>query len=191
MTSFTGNKRPAADGEEQLTESQDVSKWQKTCDNASAGAAEGSAAAGAAAGGASASAPPTLFATTAAQQRQDVPRTIHITGAKGGRRGAGPGLCEMVLQPGQGLAELKKMIRQRFGKTPSERLGSLLLVNAEGQAGNAAKAADLVDGVKLRCTYTYAQGNIGNLTMMRGRGFGGGRFGGFGRMNMFDVFDLF
>lgn len=52
-------------------------------------------------------------------------------------------------------------------------MGALMLLDAAGNELGAAKGTDLVDMARLRCTYTYAAGNPGNL-------FGSG-FGGFGR----------
>lgn len=64
------------------------------------------------------------------------------------------------------------MIKRAFGKKKYHQLGSLILCDAEGsptQPNRAVKAKDLVDGVTVRCTYTYASGN-GNLWGGRGGG---------------------
>lgn len=63
-------------------------------------------------------------------------------------------------------------------------MGPLILLDAHGTELGAAKATDLVDGARVKCTYTYAPGNMANLRPICGgfgrRGFGfGGRFGGF------------
>jgi hypothetical protein len=54
-------------------------------------------------------------------------------------------------------------------------MGPLMLLDAAGSEVGTAKATDLVDGAKVKCTYTYAPGNMMNLAK------GGFGFGGFGR----------
>jgi hypothetical protein len=76
---------------------------------------------------------------------------------------------------GAGLKELKAMLRKHFGKVSHNKLGPLMLLDANGTSVGTAKATDLVDGAKVRCTYTYAAGNMMNLAK------GGFGFGGFGR----------
>eukprot|EP00775_Hariotina_reticulata_P006068 gene6068-6306_t len=105
---------------------------------------------------------------------------IHVTGGQGGR--AGNGSCTVTLPPGAGLKELKAALRKKFGKVSHSKMGSLMLVDENGHATNsAANATDLVDGARVQCTYTYAEGNVHNLMGgcmgFRRRGFGG--FGGF------------
>ena len=74
------------------------------------------------------------------------------------------GFIKVVLFPGEGLRDLKKRIRKMFGKVRCQKLGALMMVDG----ARAAKTTNLVDGVKLRCTYTYASGNMRNP-------YGGGR----------------
>jgi hypothetical protein len=103
---------------------------------------------------------------------------LYIAGGRGKK--AGNGECTVKLPPGAGLKELKAFLRKQFGKVPHSKMGSVMLVDAEGKQTGAAKSEDLVDGVKVACTYTYAQGNTGNLTFgFGGRGFSRG-FGGWG-----------
>jgi hypothetical protein len=52
-------------------------------------------------------------------------------------------------------------------------MGPLMLLDGSGAKCGTAKATDLVDGSKVKCTYTYAPGNLGNLVGNMGRGFGG------------------
>ena len=85
------------------------------------------------------------------------------------------GFYQMTLYPGEGLRVLKKNIRRRYGKVPRFKIGPLVLVDGE----RAAKKSDLVDGVKLRCTYTQANGNV-NMGLVSKRRFGRA-FGGYSR----------
>ena len=114
-----------------------------------------------------------LYAAAAPTHSATGPRTIHVEGGEGGRSAHMGGKCDVVLHPGEGLRELKKLIRDAFGKYKYHVLGSLRL---EGE-GRDAKKEDLVDGATVRCTYTYQSGN-GNLGGFLGRGGGFGR-GGF------------
>ena len=70
---------------------------------------------------------------------------------------------EMVM--GAGLKFLKRIIRISFGKVPHHKLGTLTLIDS----GRPAKSKDLVDGVKLRCTYTRAKGNAAAMHRARDR----------------------
>mmetsp|Transcript_32373 Transcript_32373/g.70669 ORF Transcript_32373/g.70669 Transcript_32373/m.70669 type:complete len:300 (-) Transcript_32373:476-1375(-) len=142
-------------------------------------AADSAGTSGAACEEASATAPPALFAapkaTSAAAKRQEAlarVRTIHVIGGRGSKSDRKNGQCNITLMPGQGLKELKGMIRSEFGKVRSTKLGALELVGPEGKAAGTAKATDLVDGVTVRCTYAVAEGNP---SIMRYGGF-------FGRM---------
>jgi len=129
--------------------------------------------------GAPATAPARVFAAPAAAEGT-APRTIHVRGGRGNSRcAAANGECDVVLRAGEGIAELKKAIRQGFGKYAHHTMGSLKLGSA---GGRNAKKADLVDGATVYCSYTYSAGNPGNLGGRRGLGgFGGMRgFGGFG-----------
>ena len=83
------------------------------------------------------------------------------------------GQCSLTLAPGQGLRELKTMIRQAFGKYEYHKLSKLTL----GASGGAeVKSNHLVDGCTVQCHYTFAQGDIGAIHGRRGRR--GGGFGG-------------
>ena len=134
-----------------------------------------------------AAAPPNLFPLpdpahmNVAQRRQaamNTSRTIHVTGGRGGR--AGSGEVTLTLPPGAGVRELKTALRKKFGKVAHQKMGSLMLVDGEGRQTAAAKSEDWVDGVKVACTYTYAQGNVGNLVFGHGGGGFFGRRGGWG-----------
>ena len=94
------------------------------------------------------------------------PRTIHVRGIRGNTRAPADGAADVTLRAGQGIAELKKMIRQIAGKYAHHTMGSLKI---GGPGGRNAKKNDLVDGATVHCTYTYSAGNPGNL---RGGGFG-------------------
>jgi len=125
-------------------------------------------------------APPKLFVEKASSAALNCVRSINVTGGQGNTKceQAG-GKCTIVLAPKEGLKELKAKIRQAFGKAQYKRMGSLMLgerPSASGQnADRQAKANDLVDGATVRCQYSHAPGNPGNLPMHRG-----GRGGGFG-----------
>ena len=115
---------------------------------------------------------PSLFPAAAGKNRPiDRHRTIHITGGNGGRKCTKlGGAVDIALKPGEGLRELKKLVRESFGKVQCQKLSKLLLAD-----GNEAKTTDLVDGVTVSCTYTHAAGNPGGFGRRRGfGGFGGG-----------------
>jgi len=103
-------------------------------------------------------------------------RLIHVTGAQGARTKVGDGTGDISLHPGWGLKELKKLIRQKFGKARCQRLGKIYKVNTEtGRVeGRALASKDLVDGMTVKCEYNYAAGNPGNLFGGRRRRYGGG-----------------
>ena len=125
-----------------------------------------------------ASAPPSLF-KSAPSASTGAPRTIHIVGAQGSasRIQATGGKASITLRAGEGLKELKKAIRQTFGLYKHHKLSKLMLVPTGGSAEMEAKKNDLVNGVTVRCTYSYSSGN-GNIGAF---GPGGRRRGGFGR----------
>ena len=121
--------------------------------------------------GRSAAAPPSLFAPVAGKNAGG-PREIHVTGGMGNTNCEKMGgKCSITLKPGEGLRELKTIIRKAFGKVPSHKLSKLTL-----STGAEVKKNDLVDGATVVCHYAYSVPVTGNL-------FGGGRrrgFGGFG-----------
>ena len=128
-------------------------------------------------------APARVFARAAADVTG--PRTIHVRGIRGNTRAPADGTSDVTLRAGQGITELKKMIRQIAGKYAHHTMGSLKL---NGPGGRNAKKNDLVDGATVHCTYTYTAGNPG-FGGFRGRGsnhllfammFGGGGGGGGG-----------
>jgi hypothetical protein len=130
-----------------------------------------------------ASAPPSLY-KSAPSASTGAPRTIHIVGAQGAasRIQATGGKASITLRAGEGLKELKKAIRQTFGLYKHHKLSKLMLVPTGGCAEMEAKKNDLVNGVTVRCTYSYSSGN-GNIGAFgpggrRRGGFGRGRFGG-------------
>ena len=132
----------------------------------------------------SSAAPPSLFAAAAPKKKnakKEMMNTIRTINVKNGRGSTKcdrlGGECQIVLGPGQGLRELKKSIRTKFGKVRKQRLGGLHLVNAATgiTSSSAAKSTDLTNEVTVSCTYVTATGN-GNLGGFAGRGFGG-RFG--------------
>ena len=53
--------------------------------------------------------------------------------------------------------------------------------------GSEVKKANLIDGCTVVCHYTFAPGNAGALHGGRRGRFGGGRFGGSGRMSAHDM----
>jgi hypothetical protein len=73
---------------------------------------------------------------------------------------------------GAGFKELKALLLKHFGKVSHSKMGPLQLLDANDTSVGTAKATDLVDGAKVRCTYTYAPGNMMNLAK-GGFGFGG------------------
>ena len=75
------------------------------------------------------------------------------------------GFFQVKMVTGAGLKFLKKIIRINFGKVPYHKLGTLTLIDS----GRPAKSKDLVDGVKLRCTYTRAKGNAAAMHRARDR----------------------
>lgn len=85
------------------------------------------------------------------------------------------GKATIVLQPGEGLRELKAAIRQTFGLYKHHKLSKLLLASPAGGAEVEMKKNDLVHGATVRCTYTFSSGN-GNIGAF---GPGGRRRGGF------------
>eukprot|EP00633_Aureoumbra_lagunensis_P002224 CAMPEP_0197288444 /NCGR_PEP_ID=MMETSP0890-20130614/5542_1 /TAXON_ID=44058 ORGANISM="Aureoumbra lagunensis, Strain CCMP1510" /NCGR_SAMPLE_ID=MMETSP0890 /ASSEMBLY_ACC=CAM_ASM_000533 /LENGTH=628 /DNA_ID=CAMNT_0042759181 /DNA_START=48 /DNA_END=1935 /DNA_ORIENTATION=+ len=116
-----------------------------------------------------ASTPPVLFPPTTASSRDSTPRTIHIIGGRGNTKcDQLNGKCDIILQPGEGVRELKSKIRKVFGKYSHHTMSSLHLVSNGQPSSVAAKASDLVDGVTLQCTYSYTTGNISNLRSSRG-----------------------
>jgi len=128
-------------------------------------------------------APARVFARAAADVTG--PRTIHVRGIRGNTRAPADGNSDITLREGQGITELKKMIRQIAGKYAHHTMGSLKI---GGPGGRNAKKNDLVDGATVHCTYTYTAGNPG-FGGFRGRGrssnhllfammFGGGGGGG-------------
>ena len=134
---------------------------------------------------AAAAAPPSLFPAAAPKKKnakKEMMNTIRTINVKNGRGSTKcdrlGGECQIVLGPGQGLRELKKSIRTKFGKVRKQRLGGLHLVNAATgiTSSSAAKSTDLTNEVTVSCTYVTATGN-GNLGGFAGRGFGRG-FGG-------------
>ena len=164
-----------------------------------AGAAAAAAAAAAAPSAASApkpppkaSAPPALFSSTPSASTAG-PRTIHIVGAQGSatRMAATGGKASIVLQPGEGLRELKAAIRKCFGLYKHHKLSKLMLAPPAGGAEAEAKKNDLVHGATVRCTYTFSSGN-GNIGGFGpgGRRRGGFRGGGFGGMSQRDMMML-
>ena len=112
-----------------------------------------------------------MFPAAAGKNRPiDQHRTVHVTGGAGGRKCTKlGGKVNITLKPGDGLRELKKLVRESFGKVQYQKLSKLLLAD-----GNEAKTTDLLDGVTVSCTYTHAAGNPGF------GGFGRRMFGGFG-----------
>jgi hypothetical protein len=118
---------------------------------------------------------PLQFPTGAGKKSTPVDqhRTVHVTNGQGGQKcNQLGGNVTLELGPGDGLRELKKLIREAFGKAKYQKLGKLQLVD-----GREAKTSDLVDDVTVCCTYSFAAGNLGNLYRGR-RSFGGGG-GGF------------
>jgi len=107
-------------------------------------------------------------------------RRIVVTG---GRNNRSSGLTSTVqLGPGEGLQQLKTKVRKVFGKFSNHKLGMLMLVDDAGAPVRPAKKGDLVEGARVQCTYSFAEGNPG---------FGGG-FGrrGRGRMSNRSIVDL-
>ena len=100
------------------------------------------------------------------------PRTIHVTGGTSNRGGSGQ-TCEVTLQAGEGLRELKTAIRQAFGKYDYHKLSKLTLQNG----GAEVKKNHLVNGTTVVCHYVTAYGDTSGLSRGRRGGFGG--FGGF------------
>lgn len=100
-------------------------------------------------------------------------RTIHVTGAHGAKTKVGDGTADIMLPPGFGIKELKKLIRQRFGKARCERLGKLYKVENGVVGRTALQTKDLTDGMTVRCEYAYAAGNPG-LGFGRRRRYRGG-----------------
>ena len=118
------------------------------------------------------SATPVLYESTPKQAATSGKRTIHVIGGKGGLANRCDGKVSVTLAPGHGLKELKKALRNQFGKVPSMRMSSLVVVNEDGSTGAAVATKDLVDGMKLQCTYTYAPGNPQSLRPYTSRGYG-------------------
>ena len=85
---------------------------------------------------------------------------------RGNTRAPADGNSDVTLRAGQGITELKKMIRQVAGKYAHHTMGSLKI---GGPGGRNAKKNDLVDGATVHCTYTYTAGNPG-FGGFRGRG---------------------
>ena len=78
------------------------------------------------------------------------------------------GFFHVKMPHGAGISFLKSFIRMSFGTVSHQKLGSLQLVDS----GRRIKTKDLVDGVKLRCTYISAYTKYGtsakdNVTVMR------------------------
>lgn len=112
------------------------------------------------------------------QKAVNTTRTVHIKGARGSTRKVGDGTGDITLRPGWGLKELKKLIRQQFGKVKYQRLGSLKKVSEDGTIDpKKLTSAHLVDGMTLHCEYVHAAGNPGNLFGGRRRRMFGGMFG--------------
>jgi hypothetical protein len=103
-------------------------------------------------------------------------RTVHIIGGEGGAKCTrADGKCDVVLAAGEGLRELKVKVRKAFGKAPRRKMGSFMLVGADGEtAGRKAESKHLIEGTTVRCTYAYASGHIGNLHGGGGRRRSGG-----------------
>ena len=89
-----------------------------------------------------------------------------MRGIRGNTRAPADGTSDVTLRAGQGITELKKMIRQIAGKYAHHTMGSLQI---GGPGGRNAKKNDLVDGATVHCTYTYTAGNPG-FGGFRGRG---------------------
>lgn len=102
------------------------------------------------------------------KQLLNTTRTVHIVNARGSARKVGDGTATFTLRPGYGVKDLKKMVRERFGKVSHSRLGTFKVQ----ATGKDLTAATLVDGVTLAPSYTFASGNPANLYS---GGFGIGR----------------
>ncbi|KAG1670538.1 hypothetical protein FOA52_015403 [Chlamydomonas sp. UWO 241] len=115
--------------------------------------------------------PPVLFQPddpsmmTEAQKKEaglHVERRIHVHGGKGKYEASHPdGKATIKLKPGDGLAQLKKKIKETFGKVRQQKVGPLVLADAHGNATSSnAATADLVDGASVIVTYTDALGSF-------------------------------
>jgi hypothetical protein len=121
-------------------------------------------------------------AMTAAEKKRALAgtfRTIHVLGIKGPKAQGAHGET-ITLKPGQGLRELKSIIRDVFGKVPHHVLGPLHIVDDEGvpcmkKNGDhvVVKAEDLQSELWVKCTYTYKEGNMNLPQPRRGGPFGG------------------
>jgi len=67
----------------------------------------------------------------------------------------GDGTGDIVLLPGESLRDLKKKIKQKFGKVKYQKVGKLYKVDG----GKQITSKDLVDGVTVKVTYSDASGN--------------------------------
>ena len=110
-----------------------------------------------------------VFYAPVEEDRENGIRQITVIGGQGGLASRCNGRAVITLQPGQGLRELKQLLRRHFGKVPSMRMSSLVLVNEDGTRGGAVATKDLVDGMTLACTYTIAPGNPEALRPYGGR----------------------
>ena len=84
----------------------------------------------------------------------DTQRSIHVVEGKGDSIDALDGTATIVLQPGEGIQELKAKIRRKFGKLPGIALGTLHPVNEDKSHGPVLKTKQLRDGMTVACHYT-------------------------------------
>ena len=125
-------------------------------------------------------APPKETPAAAAKRKKEAEssvhstRRIHIQGGQGGLAkktvvDGKPGVSTVILPPGAGLRDLKKVIRKRFGRYPSHRLGALYHVDENKKCtSRAVKGDELKDGITISCSYVYAEGNAANLPRRAG-----------------------
>uniref|UniRef100_A0A0G4FW87 Fe2OG dioxygenase domain-containing protein n=1 Tax=Chromera velia CCMP2878 TaxID=1169474 RepID=A0A0G4FW87_9ALVE len=110
-------------------------------------------------------------------------RVIKVKGGQGKYAAGMGGQAEITLNPGEGLMQLKKKIKQEFGHVPRHRVGELKLMTEDGSrtTGETATSKDLVNGLFVQCTYEFAPGNPECLPGLVGRNSYRGRYGrGFG-----------
>jgi len=97
---------------------------------------------------------PVLYNTPSNQAFSNQPRTINVKGGRGNTKcDKLNGECQITLYPGEGLRKLKTNIRKAFGKFPGHQLGTLMLLDANGNEVTQIKGPELKDGVTVRCSY--------------------------------------